>query len=97
MNVGTGTEAALFPEKEYVMEISFAVWDDLWAEESSSHVWLVEVGWGVRGRTSINGMAKAWKILAILELFLESQNHREKFILWGRNWIHWTGNFLQED
>jgi hypothetical protein len=25
MNVGIGTEAALFPEKEYIMEISFAV------------------------------------------------------------------------
>jgi hypothetical protein len=24
MNVGIGTEAALFPEKEYIMEISFA-------------------------------------------------------------------------
>jgi hypothetical protein len=28
MNVGTGTEAALFPEKEYIMEISFAVQTD---------------------------------------------------------------------
>jgi hypothetical protein len=26
MNVGIGTEAALFPEKEYIMEISFAVY-----------------------------------------------------------------------
>jgi hypothetical protein len=26
MNVGIGTEAALFPEKEYIMEIFFAVW-----------------------------------------------------------------------
>jgi hypothetical protein len=26
MNVGIGTEAALFPEKEYIMDISFAVW-----------------------------------------------------------------------
>jgi hypothetical protein len=26
MNLGIGTEAALFPEKEYIMEISFAVW-----------------------------------------------------------------------
>jgi hypothetical protein len=25
MSVGIGTEAALFPEKEYIMEISFAV------------------------------------------------------------------------
>jgi hypothetical protein len=25
MNVGIGTEAALFPEKEYIMEIFFAV------------------------------------------------------------------------
>ncbi len=25
MNVGIGNEAALFPEKEYIMEISFAV------------------------------------------------------------------------
>jgi hypothetical protein len=25
MNVGIGTEASLFPEKEYIMEISFAV------------------------------------------------------------------------
>jgi hypothetical protein len=25
VNVGIGTEAALFPEKEYIMEISFAV------------------------------------------------------------------------
>jgi hypothetical protein len=25
MNVGIGTEAALFPEKEYIMEISFAM------------------------------------------------------------------------
>jgi hypothetical protein len=25
MNVGIGTEAALFPEKEYILEISFAV------------------------------------------------------------------------
>ncbi len=27
MNVGIGTEAALFPEKEYIIEISFAVQD----------------------------------------------------------------------
>jgi hypothetical protein len=26
MNVGIGSEAALFPEKEYIMEISFAVY-----------------------------------------------------------------------
>jgi hypothetical protein len=26
MNVGIGTEAALFPEKKYIMEIVFAVW-----------------------------------------------------------------------
>ncbi len=26
MNVGIGNEAALFPDKEYIMEISFAVW-----------------------------------------------------------------------
>ncbi len=26
MNVGIGSEAALFPEKEYIMDISFAVW-----------------------------------------------------------------------
>ncbi len=26
MHVGIGTEAALFPEKEYIMEISFAVY-----------------------------------------------------------------------
>jgi len=25
MNVGIGSEAVLFPEKEYIMEISFAV------------------------------------------------------------------------
>jgi hypothetical protein len=25
MNVGIGTEATLFPEKEYIMDISFAV------------------------------------------------------------------------
>jgi hypothetical protein len=25
MKIGIGTEAALFPEKEYIMEISFAV------------------------------------------------------------------------
>jgi hypothetical protein len=26
MNVGIETEAALFPEKEYLLEISFALW-----------------------------------------------------------------------
>jgi hypothetical protein len=26
MNVGIGSEAALFPGKEYIMDISFAVW-----------------------------------------------------------------------
>ncbi len=26
-----------------------------------------------------------------------SQNHREKLILWGRNWVHWQDNFLKED
>ncbi len=39
-------------------------------------------GWGggVGGRTSTYGMAKDEKILAFLELFIESQNHREKLI-----------------
>jgi hypothetical protein len=27
MNVEIGSEAALFPGKEYIMEISFAVWE----------------------------------------------------------------------
>jgi hypothetical protein len=27
MNVGIGTEAALFSEKEYIMDISFAVYE----------------------------------------------------------------------
>ncbi len=35
MNVGIGTEAELFPEKEYIMEISFAVFGFV---ESSSIV-----------------------------------------------------------
>ncbi len=30
MNLGIGTEAALFPEKEYIMEISFAVYKCLY-------------------------------------------------------------------
>ena len=53
-------------------------------------------GWGggVRRRTSLSGMDK---ILASLGTFLESQNLSEKLILWGRNWVHWTDNFLNED
>jgi hypothetical protein len=31
------------------------------------------------------------------KLFLESQNHRKKLNLWGRNWVHWQDNFLKED
>ncbi len=40
MNVGIGTEAALFPEKEYIMEMSFAVheWDGM------GGVWVGAVG-----------------------------------------------------
>ncbi len=29
--------------------------------------------------------------------FLYCQNHREKLILWARNWVHWQNNFLKED
>ncbi len=32
-----------------------------------------------------------------LKLFLESQNQREKLILWGRNWDHRQDNFLKEN
>ena len=42
-------------------------------------------------------MAKDRIILAFLKLFLESQNHREKLNLWGRNWDHWQDNFLKKD
>ena len=29
--------------------------------------------------------------------FLYCQNHREKLILWARNWVHWKDNLLKED
>ncbi len=45
--------------------------------------------------TSMFGIAKGLKLLAFLEVFQEQQNHKEKFILWGRNWIHWKDNFLK--
>jgi hypothetical protein len=45
MNVGIGTEAALFPEKEYIMEISFAVYllPRLIFTEYLSYKWSLEI------------------------------------------------------
>jgi hypothetical protein len=48
-------------------------------------------------KISMCGMSKDLKILAFLELFLEKQNHREKLILRGRNWIHCKKIFLKEE
>jgi hypothetical protein len=38
MNVGIGIEAALFPEKEYIMDISFAVHTPCFSLDSASEL-----------------------------------------------------------
>ncbi len=53
--------------------------------------------WGVEGGPAYVGWPRIKRSLYFLKHFLESQNHREKLILWGRNWVHWQGNFLKED
>jgi hypothetical protein len=44
---------------------------------------MTQDGYDMRKACDMCGMTKDWKILAFLELVFESQNHREKLILWG--------------
>ncbi len=64
-------------------------------------IWHLKV-WEKRVFTKSAALHKMWdgqglKDACFFETFLESQNHREKIILWGRNWAHWQDNFLNED
>jgi hypothetical protein len=73
----------------------YTVTQDEYELRKAAHMfgWL----WGVEGGPAYVGWPRIKRSLFFLKLFLESQNHREKLISWGRNWVHWKDNFLKKD